>query len=121
MKTLCSRLTRNRLLALCAASLLLACVAVVSSVDAGFSEQTKTQTAVTSVAPPEKTVEQTQKNIQVLTGLPASQLIPVMNYMGSSLGVKCTFCHVNKDGNWDFPSDEKPEKSTAREMIKMVQ
>jgi outer membrane lipoprotein-sorting protein len=72
-------------------------------------------------APAEKTVEQTQKNIQVLTGLPQSQLIPVMNYIGSSLGVRCTFCHVNKDGKWDFVSDEKPEKGTAREMIKMVQ
>jgi hypothetical protein len=69
----------------------------------------------------EKTVEQTHKNIQVLKGLPDSQLVPVMNYIGSSLGVKCTFCHVNKDGKWDFASDEKPEKGTAREMIRMVQ
>ena len=65
-------------------------------------------------------MEQVQKNIQVLTGLPQSQLVPVMNYMGSSLGVKCTFCHVKKDDKWDFVSDEKPEKGTAREMIKMV-
>jgi outer membrane lipoprotein-sorting protein len=70
--------------------------------------------------PPEKTVEQVQKNIQVLKGLPQSQLGPVMNYVSVSLGVKCTFCHVNKDGNWDFAADEKPEKATAREMIKMV-
>jgi len=28
---------------------------------------------------------------------------------------------VRKDDKWDFVSDEKPEKSTAREMIKMVQ
>ncbi|MDQ5843707.1 MAG: c-type cytochrome [Acidobacteriota bacterium] len=69
----------------------------------------------------EKTVEQVQKNIQVLQGLPQSQLIPVMNFMASSLGVRCTFCHVNKEGNWDFAADEKPEKNTAREMIKMVQ
>ena len=27
---------------------------------------------------------------------------------------------MNKDGKWDFVSDEKPEKGTAREMIKMV-
>jgi photosynthetic reaction center cytochrome c subunit len=69
----------------------------------------------------EKTVEQVQKNIQVLQGLPQSQLIPVMNFMASSLGVKCTFCHVNKEGTWDFAADVKPEKNTAREMIKMVQ
>jgi hypothetical protein len=66
-------------------------------------------------------VEQVQKNIQVLSGLPASQLIPVMNYMASSLGVRCTYCHVMKDNKWDFVADEKPEKGTAREMIKMVQ
>ena len=71
--------------------------------------------------PAEKTVEQVQKNIQVLKGLPQSQLIPVMNFFATSLGVKCTYCHVNKDGVWAFDSDEKPEKKTAREMITMVQ
>lgn len=114
-------LSRTRLLAFCAALLSIACVTLVSSVEAGVTEQgTPAQTAATQTAPAEKTVEQTQKNIQVLNGLPASQIIPVMNYMGSSLGVKCTFCHVNKDGKWDFVSDEKPEKGTAREMIKMT-
>ena len=56
----------------------------------------------------------------MLNGLPQSQLIPVMNFMSASLGVRCTYCHMNKDGKWDFVSDEKPEKNTAREMIKMV-
>jgi hypothetical protein len=69
----------------------------------------------------EKTVEQVQKNIQVLQGMPQAQLIPVMNFISSSLGVRCTFCHINKEGKWDFASDEKPEKGTAREMIRMVQ
>ena len=68
----------------------------------------------------EKTVEQTHKNIQVLKGLPDSQLIPVMNFFATSLGVKCNYCHVNKDGVWAYDSDEKPEKKTAREMITMV-
>ena len=77
-----------------------------------------TQTAVS--APQEKTVEQVQKNIKVLTGLPQSQLIPVMNFFAASLGRRCNFCHVNKNGQWDYVSDEKPEKGTAREMIKMV-
>ena len=114
-------LTRTRLLAFCAALLFVTCLTLVSAVEAGFAVQgTPTQSAATQTAPAEKTVEQTQKNIQVLNGLPASQLIPVMNYFGSSLGVKCIFCHVNKDGKWDYVSDEKTEKSTAREMIKMV-
>jgi len=69
---------------------------------------------------PEKTVDQVHKNIQVLKGVPESQLVPVMNYMSASLGVHCTYCHVNKDGNWDFASDEKGEKKSAREMITMV-
>jgi hypothetical protein len=81
----------------------------------------QTQSALAQTAPAEKTVEQVRKNIQVLNGLPDSQLIPVMNYMGSSLGVKCTFCHVKNGDKWDFVSDDKPEKGSAREMIKMVQ
>jgi hypothetical protein len=68
----------------------------------------------------EKTVEQTQKNIQALKGLPESQLVPVMNYFGASLGVKCNYCHVNNSGTWDFASDEKGEKVSARKMIAMV-
>ncbi|MCU1265609.1 MAG: hypothetical protein JWM21_1927 [Acidobacteria bacterium] len=68
----------------------------------------------------EKTIGETQKNIKVLNDMPASQLIPMMNLMSGSLGVKCTFCHVNKDGQWDFPADDKPEKNTAREMIVMT-
>ena len=68
----------------------------------------------------EKSIDQTQKNIQVLKGLPESQLVPVMNFMGASLGVRCNYCHVNKDGNWDFASDEKGEKVSARKMISMV-
>ena len=77
-----------------------------------------TQTA--PVAPQEKTVEQVQKNIKVLTGMPQSQLIPVMNFFAASMGRRCNFCHVNKNGQWDYVSDEKPEKDMAREMIKMV-
>ena len=68
----------------------------------------------------DKPIEEVQKNIQVLKGLPESQLIPVMNYMSASLGVRCVYCHVNKDDNWDFASDEKGEKKSAREMITMV-
>ena len=73
-----------------------------------------------ATATQEKTVEQARKNIKVLTGLPDSQLIPVMNYMAASLGVRCNFCHVNTNGQWDYPSDEKEEKQVARKMITMV-
>ncbi len=75
----------------------------------------------------DRPVEQTRKNIQVLKGLPESQLLPEMNFIATSLGVQCGFCHVNKGRNpqtgqteWVWESDEKPEKKTAREMMKMV-
>ena len=68
----------------------------------------------------EQKIEQEQKNIKVLTGLPQAQLIPMMNFMAASLGVRCNYCHVNKAGQWDYAADEKQEKNTAREMITMV-
>jgi photosynthetic reaction center cytochrome c subunit len=121
------QITRLRILVFGVAMLTAASLMIVGSVEAGYLMQaagqtsTTTQAQTTQTAPSEKTVEQVQKNIQVLTGLPQSQLVPVMNYMGSSLGVKCTFCHVKDGDKWDFVSDAKPEKGTAREMIKMVQ
>lgn len=75
----------------------------------------------------DKPVEQTRKNIQVLKGLPESQLFPEMNFIAASLGVQCGFCHVNKGRDpqtgqtqWVWESDEKEEKKVAREMMRMV-
>jgi hypothetical protein len=68
----------------------------------------------------EKTVEQVGKNIKVLTGMPESQLIPVMNFFAASMGRRCNYCHVNNQGQWDYASDAKPEKTTARDMVKLV-
>jgi len=100
-----------------ATELLLACWIVTATAAGGSrAAATNSQQAAAGV----KTVEQVQKNIQVLKGLPEAQLIPVMNFMSASLGVRCDFCHVNKDGNWDFASDEKGEKKAARGMITMV-
>ncbi|MDT5156347.1 MAG: photosynthetic reaction center cytochrome c subunit [Acidobacteriota bacterium] len=75
----------------------------------------------------DKPVEQTRKNIQVLKGLPESQLFNEMNFISASLGVRCDFCHVKqgkdpKTGfdNWVWESDDKEEKKTARDMMRMV-
>jgi hypothetical protein len=73
-----------------------------------------------TVEPQDKPVEQVRKNIKVLTGLPDSQLIPVMNFMAASLGRRCNFCHVTDKGRDGYALDDKPEKNTARQMIKMV-
>ena len=83
----------------------------------GFAAPSQTPAASSTQ---EKTVEQARKNIKVLTGMADSQLIPVMNYMAASLGVRCNFCHVNTNGQWDYPSDAKEEKQVARKMITMV-
>jgi outer membrane lipoprotein-sorting protein len=80
------------------------------------------QTPAATAAPKEKTLGQSTevKNIQLLKDLPESQLGTVMNFMAASLGKRCDYCHVNKGGVWTWESDEKPEKQTGREMIKMV-
>jgi hypothetical protein len=62
--------------------------------------------------------EQKYKNIKVLTGMPASQMLPVMHLMRSSLGVHCDYCHVAENGKYDL--DTKENKETARRMIRMV-
>jgi hypothetical protein len=85
-----------------------------------FDSRSEVVRATKTESPQEKTVEQVQKNIKVLTGLPQSQLIPVMNFFAASMGRRCNYCHVNNQGQWDYASDAKPEKAAAREMIKLV-
>jgi photosynthetic reaction center cytochrome c subunit len=67
-------------------------------------------------APQPKTTEQAFKNIQVLKGLPAEQLVPSMQFISASLGVECDYCHVQNA----FDKDEKKPKPIARKMIQMV-
>ncbi|HEY7405457.1 MAG TPA: c-type cytochrome [Candidatus Angelobacter sp.] len=62
-----------------------------------------------------KTAEQVFKNIQVLKGIPADQLQPSMQFIASSLGVQCEFCHVQNA----FEKDDKKSKLMARKMITM--
>ena len=96
---------------------------------ASFALWERALTKGAAQGPPQgdRPVEQTRKNIQVLKGLPESQLFPEMNFIAASLGVQCGFCHVNKGRDpqtgqtqWVWESDEKPEKKTAREMMKLV-
>ena len=94
------------------------CVVLVLAAAADFNV-TQSKSALTMVQ--EKSVENSYKNIQVLKGLPESQLFSVMNYMRGSLGVSCAYCHVySGEDKWSFASDEKQTKLTARRMIQMV-
>jgi photosynthetic reaction center cytochrome c subunit len=67
-----------------------------------------------------KLTEQQFKNIKVLKGLPADQLIPAMQFMTASLGVECEFCHVRGDHGPAFDKDDKKPKEIARKMIEMM-
>src|ERR671919_524615 len=86
--------------------------------------KTKTAQTQTVVIKP---VEQVRKNIQVLKGLPDSQLFLLMNFVGDSLGVNCDHCHVKGEKNpqteedtWLWERDDKKEKALARDMMRMV-
>src|SRR5215475_3503739 len=68
----------------------------------------------------EQTMEQKYKNIQVLKGLPATQLRPMMNYISGALGVNCAFCHVRNGDQWEFDKDDNNHKKIARRMIQMT-
>jgi hypothetical protein len=45
-----------------------------------------------------------------------------MDEWSDALGVRCNFCHERnaQTGKMDFPSDAKPEKTTARHMFLMM-
>lgn len=62
-----------------------------------------------------QTADQRFKNIQIFKNLPAAQLDPTMAFISGSLGVRCSYCHVNQ-----FDKDDKPQKIAARRMIQMV-
>src|SRR5579859_4937024 len=63
-----------------------------------------------------RTAEQQFKNIQVMKGVPAAQVVPSMHLIEKALGVDCLFCHEEEDRS----TDTKPPKATARKMIQMV-
>jgi len=66
----------------------------------------------------EQLVEQVQKNIQVLKGMPAAQLLPVMHQMRAALGVRCDYCHIAENGKYWM--DDKPAKQIARQHLLMT-
>jgi hypothetical protein len=63
-----------------------------------------------------KTTEQVYKNIKVLKGVPADQLLSAMQFITASLGVGCNHCHV--EGHFD--QDDKKPKEIARKMMAMM-
>ena len=65
---------------------------------------------------PPKPAKEVFKNIQVLLGVPATELVDTMRSFNRALGVKCDFCHVSGA----YEKDDKPEKQRARKMLLMA-
>jgi hypothetical protein len=69
--------------------------------------------------------EQVYKNIQVLKGVPADEVLDRMKFFTIELGVRCEFCHVTAEGSkvpgfGAFSKDDIDAKKIARKMIQMV-
>ena len=65
------------------------------------------------------------KNLKVFPrDISRADLLANMKFFAQSLGVRCTYCHVGIEGQalstFDFASDAKDKKQTARAMLAMV-
>lgn len=66
------------------------------------------------------------ENLQVLPkDIPRDSLIQIMRGFAGSLGVRCSYCHVQRTGadgreTTDFKSDDKDAKEKARFMMRMT-
>jgi hypothetical protein len=80
-------------------------------------------TAVTARAQ-QNPIPETFTNLQVLPkDITRAQLVPVMRSFAMHLGIRCEHCHVGEGNDlskFDFASDAKPAKATARKMMSMV-
>lgn len=82
---------------------------------------TATTSAQQGAFPPTRLV-----NLQILPkDAPVPAVIDLMKQMTQSLGVRCDHCHVGVDGQplttFDFVSDDKKAKNTARVMMRLVE
>jgi hypothetical protein len=69
--------------------------------------------------PPQGGGGQAPTNLQVLPkDMTQQQVVTVMRTFTQGLGVMCDHCHVGTQA--DRAKDDRPEKATARKMIKMM-
>jgi photosynthetic reaction center cytochrome c subunit len=87
----------------------------VSLLSLAVPERLFAQTAATN-SRDHKSSAETYHNVQVLKDLPANELIPAMQFITYSLGVECSYCHVEGA----LEKDDKETKLTARKMMRMV-
>jgi photosynthetic reaction center cytochrome c subunit len=92
------------------------CAVVVGGLRAQSSSTPHSGAGMPPTQTADKSAEQAFKNIQVLKGVPADEIIPTMQFVSASLGVECDFCHVQGA----FEKDDKKTKQTARKMMEMM-
>jgi hypothetical protein len=80
-----------------------------------ISSEPKQVTGTVAPGQTKKLAGEVYKNIQVFKDVPASQILGTMSFISVSLGVSCSYCHLN-----EREIDAKPTKLTARKMILMV-
>ena len=80
-----------------------------------LSQKVIAQTAGIS-SPGNKSAAEQYRNIQVLKEVPADELIPAMQFITYSLGVECSYCHVEGA----LEKDDKKTKLIARKMMQMM-
>jgi hypothetical protein len=80
--------------------------------------------AVTSVAAQQNPIPEKFTNLKILSPtITRAELVPVMRSFAMNLGVRCEHCHVGEGNDlskFDFASDARPAKATARKMLTMV-
>jgi hypothetical protein len=82
--------------------------------------------ALAQAGPPQMAfADPPHKNLKILPkDMPRAELLGTMKFFSQSLGVRCTYCHVGEEGKplstFDFASDAKDKKKTARAMLAMV-
>jgi photosynthetic reaction center cytochrome c subunit len=97
------------------------CVALATTLTAGLALLSAHAQSTPAQAPTtHKLAEEQFKNIKVLNGIPAEQVVPAMQFMTASLGVECEYCHVRQEKGMAFDKDDKKPKIAARKMIRMM-
>lgn len=92
-------------------------VGIVLALLATAVDSSLAQTAPANVSSPiGKTAAEAYHNVQVLKEIPANQLIPAMQFITYSLGVECSYCHVEGA----LEKDDKKTKQKARKMMQMM-
>jgi photosynthetic reaction center cytochrome c subunit len=105
---------KNLILTCCIALFLAFCGVIIGGTKVHAAPQSQASAAARRDS--EKKAEEQFKNIQVLKGIPADQIIPTMQFITASLGVECEYCHVQGA----FDKDDKKPKQVARKMIEMM-